>query len=437
MQINIETTGTLERKLEFGVPAAEVDSKIHQKLSELGRTVKLKGFRPGKIPLTVIRQRYGKQVRQEVLQDVMQQGLGEAIQEGELRVAALKSLQPSTQEAEDEMLNFTAQLEVFPELDEVQVKDLEVKQPQVEIKSADVDQMLTTLQEQRREWQPVEGAAQDGHRVMAEYVATVDDQRIPETGSQRLGTMIGSGIVFEAMETALTGMQAGERKQVQLTFPEDFRDQQLAGKQAEVDLHVTHVQAGSLPEIDDEFAAGFGIGEGGVDKLREEVRNNLEREKSIALRRWMNEQVGKQLTEAHADLELPASLVQQEAQNLRQRIQQQIEQSGGDVNQAPDIESLMDNARVRVRGSILLGELARQNDIKLDENRVFERIAEIASTYDEPQQVIELYRSNEQLYGQVRQSILEEQVVDWVVENANCKEESMTFKQLMGAQQDA
>ncbi len=437
MQINIETTGALERKLEFGIPTAEVDSKIHQKLTELGRTVKLKGFRPGKVPLTVIRQRYGKQVREEVMQAVMQQGLGDAIQEGELRVAALKSLQPEEQQQDSEMLNFSAQLEVFPELGALDVQAIEIKRPVVEIKDVDIDDMLTTLQEQRREWKPADGPAEQTHRVLVEYHAMVDGQRIPETGNQRIGTIIGSGIIFEAMEQAITGMQVGESKTAELSFPEDFRNEQLAGKQATVELHVTHVEIGALPEIDDAFAASFGITDGGVDKLREEVQGNLERERRIAERRWMNEQVGKSLTDQHADMELPGSLVQQEAMNLRQRMQQEIEQSGGDVSQLPEIDTLLDTARIRVRGSILLGELARQNEIKVDDNRVFERIAEIASTYDEPQQVIDLYRSNEQLYGQVRQSVLEEQVVDWVVEHANCIDESMAFKKLMSGTQDA
>ncbi len=437
MQINIETTGALERTLQFGIPAAEVDSKIQQKLAELGRTVKLKGFRPGKVPLTVIRQRYGKQVREEVMQTVMQQGLGDAIQEGELRVAALKSLQPEEQEQGSDMLSFSAQLEVFPELDTLNVEEVEIKRPVVDINDSDVDEMLNTLQEQRRVWKPADGPADEMHRVLVEYNAMVGEQRIPEEGNLRIGTIIGSGIVFEQLEQAITGMQAGDSKTAELTFPEDFRAPQLAGKQASVELHVTHVETGELPEVDDAFAASFGIAEGGVEKLREEVLSNLDREKNIATRRWMNEQVGKSLTEKHADMELPASLVQQEAANLRQRMQQEIEQSGGDISQLPPVDTLLDSARVRVRGSILLGELARQNDIKLDENRVYERIAEIASTYDEPQQVVELYRSNEQLYGQVRQSVLEEQVVDWVVEHAACSDVPMAFKDLMNGTQDA
>ncbi len=432
MQINIENTGALERKLEFGIPAAEVDSKVQKKLAELGRTVKLKGFRPGKVPLNVINQRYGKQVREEVMQEVMQQSLGEAIQEGELRVAALKSLQPEETGKDSEMLNFSAQLEVFPELDTVDVKSIEITRPKVDITETDVDDMISTLQQQRRDWKPADSPAENMHRVLVEYSATVDGQRIPETGNKRIGTILGSGIVFAEMEEAIIGMQAGDSKTVELSFPEVFRDEELAGKQASVEMHVTHVEQGELPEVDDDFAVSFGITEGGVEKLREEVKNNLERERGIAERRWMNEQVGKSLTDAHADMELPDSLVQQEAQNLRQRMQQEIEQSGGDVNQVPGLDSLMDNAKVRVRGSILLSEIARQNEIKLDENRVFERIAEIASTYDEPQQVIELYRSNEQLYGQVRQTVLEEQVVDWVAEQANCSDEPMPFKQLMG-----
>lgn len=431
MEINIETISPLERKLEFAVPSSEVDSKIQKRLNELGRTVKLKGFRPGKIPLTVIKQRYGKQVRAEIMQDVMQQGLGDAIQESELRVAALKSLQPATEAEANDMLNFAAELEVFPEFGDLDVKGLEITRPQVEITEADVDDMFKTLQEQRRVWNKVDGEAADGHRVLAEYVATVGDQRIPETGAQRLGTLIGSGIVFAEMEAAITGMKVGERKEVELSFPEDFRDTEVAGKQAKVELHINSVETGELPVIDDEFAAGFGVAEGGVEKLREEVQNNLEREKNASIRRWMNENVGKKLTDMHADLELPSSLVQQEAQNLQQRMTNEIQQSGGDVSQVPGIDQFLDSARVRVRGSILLGEIARQNDIKLDDNRVYERISEIASTYDQPEQVVELYRTNENLYGQVRQTVLEEQVVDWIAENANSTDEPMPFKQLM------
>lgn len=431
MQILIEETGALERRVNYSIPKSELEQKIQKKLNEIGKTLRLKGFRPGKVPAQVVKQRYGKQVREEVLQDVMRSGLDQAITENDLRVAALTKLQPDDSGDNNDEAAFTALFEVFPELDNVDLSDMKLESPNAEISDSDIDDMLNTLQEQRRDWQPVEGGVETDHRVLVEYSAEVDGEQIPTEGKLHLGTIIGGGVLFDAFDNALIGMQQDEQKTVELSFPDDFRESDLAGKTANVELLAQRVDEASLPELNDEFAAQFGILEGGIDKLREEVKNNLDREKTAALRKLQKNQVGAELEKRFAELELPESLVKQDAQSTRQRMLQEVEQAGGDVNQVPPIEQLLDNARQRVRGSIILNDIARQKSIDVDLGRVQTAIMEIASTYDQPEQVIEVYQKNEELYMQLQQTVLEDQVVEWIVEQADADEVSVTFQELM------
>ncbi|MFU8876506.1 MAG: trigger factor [Wenzhouxiangellaceae bacterium] len=420
----MEKTGDLGRRLTVELPSDEIDSKVSGRLNELRGQVRLKGFRPGKVPLNVVRQRYGAQVRQEVLQEAMQNALQEAISEQELRVAGVSSLAPEDG-AGEETFRFTAEVEVFPELPAIDLADLELERPQVEISDDDIDDMIRTLREQRRSWSDAGHPATDGDRVTVEFHAEIDGARVPESGERTIKPVLGSGVLFEAFEQALTGRQAGESGEAEIEFPADFGDEELAGHKAKVGFTVKAVEASSMPEADDAFAEEFGI-DGGMEQMRVDVRKNLEREMRAARSNRLKQHVTDKLAERYADFSLPEAAVRQEIAQMQGQLRQQY---GEQVNLPED--QLRPGAEKRVRLGFLLAEIARQNEMEIDPARVDARIADIADTYENPSEVIELYRQNQQLLGQIENSVLEEQVVDWVLENANVQDREMKFKELM------
>lgn len=425
MQVSVEKTGDLGRRMTVQVPAGDIDGKVRHRLDELRRQVRLKGFRPGKVPMKVIQQRYGQQVREEVLQQVMQSSLQRAIGEQQLRVAGVSRIQP-VPPADGGDFKFTAELEVFPELPEIDVTGLKIDKPEVEITEEDVDDMLQTLRAQRRVWSAADRPSAGGDRVRVEYVARIGETRVPEIGHHEIAPVLGSGALFEQFEEILTGVEAGMDRKATLNFPEDYRNPELAGREAEVSLEVKAVESAELPELDEDFARAFGV-EGGVEQLRVEVRRNLEREMREAVVARLKQAVTDGLAAHFSDFSLPSSSVQQEARQLQAQFQ---EQTGRD--EPPPLENFAETAGKRVRLGFLMAEIARQHDIRIDDSRVQEKIAEIADTYEQPGQVVELYRSNDRLLDSVRNMVLEEQVVDWVLDRAAVTARPMSFKELMG-----
>jgi len=430
MQVKIEETGSLQRRMRVSVPAARVDQKVNERLRELSRNVRLKGFRPGRVPLSVMQQRYGDQVRNEVRQSVMEESLQQAIRENALEVAALNRVDPSADNAGDDF-EFSAEFEVFPTIGDFELDALALERPVVEITAADVDAMIETLREQRRNWQDRERPAASGDRVLIEYVATTADLRVPAEGSERVGCVIGSGTLFEAFEQALEGMEPGSEKTLELDFPAAWNEPRLAGEKASVAVTMERVQAGELPPLDADFVRGFGIEDGDLDRFRVEVGKHLEREMRQACKRRLRQSVSAALQQQFGDLELPEGLVQSEAQRLQQRMRNEIEQSGGDASQVTDPDRLRPLARQQVFDTLLLRELARREDIHLDAQRIQAAIADLASTFDDPQQVVELYNQDQSLYQQMQQRVLEEQVVEWLADNANTQDKRMSFNELM------
>ncbi|TVQ34542.1 MAG: trigger factor [Wenzhouxiangella sp.] len=428
MQVSVEKTGDLERRMTVQVPADDIDSRVAGRLNELRREVRLKGFRPGKVPINVIRQRYGKQVREEVLSQVMQSSLEQAIGEQDMRVAGVTRLEP-TGEGSDAGFEFIAELEVFPDLPEIAVDDLEIEKPVAEVVESDIDDMIETLREQRRQWHEADRPATDGDRVRLSYVAELDGQRIPETGRHEIAPTVGALESFPDLQAALEGASSGEEKTVELTFPENYRHESLAGKTAQVELKVQKIEYSELPEVDDEFAAAFGVEEG-VEKLRADVRRNLERELRAAVTNRLKQSVTDKLLGKYADLPLPASSLQQEMRQMQAQVQAQARQQGNEAN-VPGPEAFRESAERRLRLGLLFGEFARQSGIQIDPARIQAKLEEVAETYENPSQIIEIYRSDERLMDQMENIVLEEQVVDALLERANVSEKQMSFKQAL------
>ena len=429
MQVSVENVSTLERKLTVSVPAERLESKVSERLRDLSRNVRLKGFRPGKVPAKVIEQRYGAQVRNEAIGDLIRDSFGEAVQQQNLRPAVAPSIETSGA-PEDGEFRYVATFEVMPEIGAIDVSGLKVKRPTAEVADADVDNMIQTLRMQRRSWDTVERGAAEGDMVMFESVAEVDGQRVPAEGVERSGTIVGSNALPADVEGALVGLAAGDEKSVELTFPDNHRVLALAGKSGRMQVKVVRVSEGRLPEVDEAFMASFGITEGGLEKFRSEVRANLERELRGALMARLKGDVVAKLLEAHAELEFPARMVEAEARGMAQQAERQA-QSQGQKDVRVDPAALLPAARQRVAAAVLRGERARQNEIRLDRNRLNEMLASIASTYEDPMQVVELYRNDAQLMQGLESRVIEDQLIDWIADHADLTVEPLSFAEVM------
>ena len=425
MQVSVENVGKLERKLIVRLPADAYESTVRTRIADAGRNVRLKGFRPGKVPATVIEQRFGAQIRGEAMSELVRTSFQQAVSEQKLRPAASPSISTSG-EPVDGQIEYTATFEVLPEIGKLDVAGLAITKHVAVVADADVDAMIETLRQQRRAWTPVERAARAGDMALFEFAAQGEGFAHER---ERVGTIIGSGAMGVDLENALIGHAAGDEFDTDVKFPADFRNAALAGKVANASVKLMRVQEAKLPDVDDAFIASFGIGGGDVEKFRADVRANLERELTGMLAvRLKNEVVGK-LIAAHPDIELPQGMVDAESRALHGQAQAQAQQQGQPF--ATDVSAYMEMARRRVCAGVLIGELARQNDIRPDSRRVAELLATIASTYEEPAQVVELYQRDPQLMGGLQNRVMEDQVAEWVAAHAQTTEQIMTFNEAM------
>ena len=423
MQVSVESISTVETRLKIQVPAEEVKKQINARLKEIGKQVTLKGFRPGRIPFSVLNQRYGPQAKQEVIQQTAQAALQEAVEKESLRIAANPRVESEPVLGETE-LEINAIIETYPDLDSIDVSNIVIERPEVSVVDGDVAEMLETLKKQRIKWNGVERKPVEGDQALLEYTAKTDEETIPEEGSLRLAVILGeSG--FEALEKAVKKMSPGDEKDIKLEFPAAFREPALAGKTAEVAVTLTEVQESEVPEIDEEFVKSFGVASGEIEELKTEIRNNLERELGQAVSTQLKTQLAERLLEMHPDLEVPASIVANESHNM---LQQMLRGAKLDITMEM-LEHFKEPATKRVRSGLLLAELAQQNEIKIDGPKVREAIELIAQTYEEPTEVVQMYYNDQRLLQSVENSVLESQVVEWVVDHAQVTDKPMSFQE--------
>lgn len=427
MQIQLENTGALERRMTVRLPSDQIESRVRARMQELSRTVRLKGFRPGKVPAKVLEQRFGGEVRREALTDVIGSSFREAVRQQNLRPAMPPSIAlPSEGGAE---LEYTATFEVMPEIGAIDVSNLEVVRVEADVAEGDIDRMVETLREQRRQWNRVDRGAEPGDMVLFEFAAEAEALRWPETGMERAGTILGSGALFPEFEAMLAGASADEERSGELSFPAGFREDSLAGRTAKVSIRVMRVQTSALPALDDAFFASFGVREGGLERFRADVRANLERELGNALRGRRKVGVIEKLLSTYAGFELPQGMVVAERQALEAQARQRAEQAGQPV--PTDLPMLAREAETRVRAFLLIDEIARQQGIVPDADRVREELLSIASTYEEPEKVIDLYVRDQQLMANLRNRVLEDQIVDWVLGHARVVAQQASFAEVM------
>jgi trigger factor len=429
MMVSVEATGALERRMKVQVPADKIESEIDSRLAGVSKTARIKGFRPGKVPMSVIKQRYGSQVRQEVLGEIMQSSYFDAIKDENLKPAGGPRIEPdSVEQGQD--LEYTATFEVYPEVTLKGHEGISVDQLVAEIGQEDIDNMMENLRRQRADWEEVDRAAAESDRVTVGFKGTINSEPFAGGEGSDVPIVLGEGGMLPDFENGLSGMSAGEEKDIKVDFPADYGVAELAGQTADFHVTVSKVEKRILPELDDEFCRGFGVEEGGVDKLRQEVHDNMSRELEQRVRRKMKQQVLDGLLEAH-EVELPSVLVEDEIRSMQESA---VRRMGGEVTehtQLPPREPLEEPARRRVQLGLLVAEVIRVGEIELDRKKARERIGELAASYPNPEEVVKLYASNPQLVERIEMEVMEDQVVDWLLERANKSDMPSSFKELM------
>jgi len=433
MQVSVENTSALERRMTIGVPAERIETEVNKRLQQTARRAKVPGFRPGKVPMSVIRQRYEAAARQEALGDLIQATFYEAVVEQKLNPAGQPSVEPKVFEKGKD-LEYVATFEVFPEFTVAGFEGINVERQSAEVNDADVDNMLDILRKQNVRYETVEREAQNEDQLNIDFVGKIDGEAF--SGGSATGTqlVLGSGRMIPGFEDGLVGAKAGEERVLNVTFPEDYQNLDLAGKAAEFTVKVNSVAAPTLPELTDEFFAQFGIKEGGIDGFRAEVRKNMERELRQAIKAKVKNQVMDGLL-ASNPIEAPKALLSNEIDRLRV---QAVQQFGGNIkpDQLP-AELFEEQARRRVVLGLIVAEVVKQFELKPDDARVRELIQEMASAYQEPEQVVSWYYKNDQQMNEVRSVVLEEQVVDTVLQKASVTDKAVSYEEAVKPAQAA
>ena len=394
MQVSVDTAEGLQRRLTITVPADAVDSAVKSRLQQLAKTQRINGFRPGKVPVSVIKKRFGTAVRQEVAGDVMQRNFYEAIMQEKITPAGMPTFEMKT-DIDGQDLEFIAAFEVYPAVEVKGVSDLKIEKPVVEIKDKDLDEMMVTLQKQHADWKEVRRKAKKDDRVVIDFVGTVEGEEFEGGKAEDFTLELGKNRMIPGFEDNLVGAKKGEEVVADVTFPDDYQAEALKGKAASFVIQVNKVEGQALPKVDDEFAKLFGVDEGGVEALRAEVTKNMQRELDQTLKAQIKENVIAALLEKNS-LDLPQALVDQEIEALREQAKQRFEQQGQGQN-LPELPAdlFTDNAKRRVSVGLLLGEIIKNEELKPESSRVEGLIESMASAYEDPSEVVEYYQSNE------------------------------------------
>ena len=426
MQVSLTATGGLERRLEVAVPAQQVADEVDQRLKKIARTARMKGFRPGKAPMGVVRQQYGTQVHTEVVGDLLRSSFADAVSQQNLKPATGPRIQPVALDPGAD-LKYIATFEVLPDIRPAAVESLEIERATASVTDAEVGEMLESLRGQRPDYTPVERGAKTTDRLVLDFDGRIDGAAFQGGEARDMPVVLGAGQVLAEFEQALAGAAPGETRTAVVHFPDDYRGTEVAGKTAEFSITVKKVEEMSLPPLDDAFAAEFGVKEGGLEQLRKEVRESMERELDDAIRNQLRVQVMDALHRANP-IEVPQGLVDETVQEMQVDIGRRM--GAKDVSQLPPREQFLDAARRRVALGLVIGELLRGADLKVDRARVQARLREIAGSYPNPDEMLRSYLQNADAMRQVESAVLEEQLVDWIVERAKVTDKPSSFKDL-------
>ena len=430
MQVSVEVLSGLERRITVGVPADQVETEVEKRLQQLSRSQRLPGFRPGKLPMKVVHQRWGDAVRRDVWGDVMQRSFYEAVTKENLNPAGNPRIEPKTMEAGKDV-EYIATFEVYPEFQVVGLDKIDVERPKTEVTDADLDTMLETLRKQRASWTVVERTAKNDDQLTIDFVGTVDGVAFEGGTAQAVKVVLGSNSMIPGFEEGLVGATTGSEVELNVTFPEDYGNKDLAGKAAVFKVVVKSIAEQVLPELNDEFVKLFGLADGGVDALKAEVRKNMERELKQVVRNKIKAQVMDGLVKQN-EVQVPNALINGEVERLRQQANRELGMATR-KKELPELPASLftEQAKRRVSLGLIVGEIIRANSIKADGAKVRAAVEELASAYETPSEVVAWYYSNERELSQMEAIVLEDQVVDFVLSKAKVVDKEQKFDEVM------
>ena len=432
MQVSVETTQGLERRMTVALPAEEIDSAILERLQSLSKTARMNGFRPGKVPFKVVKKRYEPQVRSEVLGSMINRSYYDAVQQENLRPAGQPDIKPDESGGgvsdEDAGFSFVATFEVYPEFEPVFDGSISVSRPQVSIEETDIDDMVDNLKKQRTEYTAVERASQDGDQIVIDFVGRLEGEEFDGGKAEKAPLVLGSNQMIPGFESQLVGLSAGDEKTISVTFPENYQADNLAGKETEFDIKVHEVKESSVPELDEELVRSFGIEDGTVESLRADILKNMQRELKQRVDGKVKTQVMDGLVALNS-IDVPSALVAEEIKRQKEQMLEQMP-SGTEVSALPD-ELFTEQATRRVQLGLVVNEIIQKKDIKADAAAVRSQVELLASSYQDPQQVIDYYYGNADMLKNVEGLVLEEAVTAAVLDAATVTDEPTSFKDIM------
>ena len=436
MQVSVETTSGLERRLTVAVEEDRIADAVQHRLKDMTRTVKMKGFRKGKVPLKVVQQQYGNQVRQEVIGDVLQSTFYEAVSQEKLRPAGMPTFD-TKEMAPGKGLEYTATFEVYPEVVVADLSLQSIEKPVCEICDADVDNMIENIRKQNTAWEAAERAAEEGDQVNIDFKGTIDGEAFEGGEGKGMTVLIGQGRMIAGFEDGLKGARAGDDLILELSFPENYQAEHLAGKPAQFAIHVNSVEAPKLPDVDAEFAKKLGVADGDLAKMREEIRNNMQRELENKIKSRLKEGVMEKLLASH-EVDVPAALIDNESQALMNQMMQNLASQGmAQKDLKLDPSMFREQAERRVKLGLIMSEIVKQHDLHVDPDKVKAMVESIAAPYEHPEEVVKWYYGDKRRLAEVESLVFEEQVVDWVMEQAKVEEMAIDFNKLMNPEAGA
>jgi trigger factor len=427
MQVSLETTAGLERRMEVQVPAADVEKAVEDRLKSMSRTVRLKGFRPGKVPVKVVRQQFGQQVRQEVLGDVMRSSFEKAVVDHHLSPASGPKIEPiNVNQGED--LKYRAVFEVFPEIKLAGLDGMSITKRSAEVTPADLDSMLENLRQQRAKYVPVQREARDTDRVTIDFEGSLDGVPFEGGKGENVPVVLGAGRMLADFEAGLRGLNPDQESSFNLTFPADYHAANLAGKEVVFKVKVRTVEERQLPEMDEEFCRSYGIEEGGIEQLRQEVEQNMRQELAQATRAQLRTQVFDNLLQANP-LDLPNTLVDQQVRELQMDAARRM--GIREASQLPPAENFRETARRRVALGLIINEVIRSAALVVDRQRKAAKLQELVMQQPDPAEAMRSWMDNAEVQRHLDSMVLEDQAIDWLLERANTTEQTVAFKELM------
>lgn len=431
MQTNQETQSALERRIDMTVPVAEIEKEVDSRLKRMARTVKMPGFRPGKVPLKIVAQTYGSQARSEAIGAAVERAFGDKVREQNLRVAGFPRIEPK-EGATEGALEFSAVFEVYPQVPLGELSEHKIERPVLTVGDAEVDQTLEVLRKQRTKFEETDREAQEGDRVVIDFAGRKDGELFEGGKAEDFPFVIGAGSMLKDFETAVVGLKAGESKTFDMTFPEDYHAANLAGQQVQFEITVKRVEAPVLPEIGADFARSLGVADGDVSKLRDEVRANLEREVKRRIQAKVKEQVMEALLTVNP-IEAPKALVEQESRQLAENAKRDLEMRGMKTKDIPVEPSwFSEQAERRVKLGLIMAELVKVKELHAKPEQVRALVDEMAQSYEDPAELVRWYYAQPDRLAQAEAVVIEDNVVEWVVSQAQTTEKPVSFDELMG-----